>query len=54
MTANDVAYTWATNVKYETNAGVDYQDYIDTIEAVDPQTVLVKAKLDGEAKLSIL
>ena len=27
-----------------------YKDYIDTIEAVDPQTVLVKAKLDADGK----
>ncbi len=25
VTAEDVAYTWASNVKYETNAGVNYQ-----------------------------
>jgi peptide/nickel transport system substrate-binding protein len=46
VTADDVAYTWEANVKYSTNAGNNYKDYIDTIEAVDPQTVLVKAKLD--------
>jgi peptide/nickel transport system substrate-binding protein len=50
VTAEDVAYTFATHVKYETNAGVAYQDYIDTIEAVDPQTVVVKAALDEEGK----
>jgi len=50
VTADDVAYTWSTNVKYGTAVGVGYQDYIDTIEAVDPQTVLVKAKLDGDGK----
>ena len=50
VTADDVAYTWATNVKYGTDAGAGYQDYIDTIEAVDAQTVLVKAKLDGDGK----
>ncbi len=46
VTAEDVAYTWDSNIKYETNAGVGAKDYIDTIEAVDPQTVVVKAKLD--------
>lgn len=46
VTADDVAYTWATNLKYETTAGVGYKDYIDTIEAVDPQTVVVKAVLN--------
>ena len=49
VTANDVAYTWATNVQYGT-AGYGYEDYIDAIEAVDPQTVRVKAKLDGGGK----
>ena len=50
VTAEDVAYTFATHVKYETNVGASYGDYIDTIEAVDPQTVVVKAKLDDEGK----
>lgn len=47
VTSHDVAYTWATNIKYGTAAGVSYQDYIDTIEVVDSKTVRVKAKLDG-------
>ncbi|MFZ2096659.1 MAG: ABC transporter substrate-binding protein [Anaerolineales bacterium] len=46
VTADDVAYTWASNVFYETDAGVNYRDYIDTIVAVDPSTVMVVAKLD--------
>jgi peptide/nickel transport system substrate-binding protein len=50
VTAEDVAYTWATHVQYETNVGYRYQDYIDTIEVVNPQTVRVKARLDGEGK----
>ena len=50
VTAEDVAYTWATHVKYSTGAGSANKDYIDTIEAVDPQTVVVKAKLDAEGK----
>ena len=50
VTADDVAYTWATNVKYETPAGAGNKDFIDTIEAVDPQTVVVKAKLDADGK----
>jgi len=48
VTAEDVAYTFATNVKYETNAGVSYADFIDTIEALDTLTVVVKAKLDDD------
>jgi peptide/nickel transport system substrate-binding protein len=46
VTADDVVYTWATNVKYGTSVAGNYQDFIDSIEAVDPQTVVVKAKLD--------
>jgi len=50
VTAEDVAYTWATHIKYNTNAGGANAPYIDTIEAVDAQTVVVKAKLDDEGK----
>jgi peptide/nickel transport system substrate-binding protein len=50
LTADDVAYTWDTNLKYATNAGNNFKDYIDTVTAVDPQTVLVKAKLDADGK----
>ncbi len=50
VTAEDVAYTWASNIKYSTNAGNNFKDYIDTIEAVDAQTVVVKAKLDADGK----
>jgi len=48
ITADDVAYTWDTNLKYSTNAGNNFKDYIDTVTAVDPQTVLLKAKLDAD------
>ncbi|HMN60114.1 MAG TPA: ABC transporter substrate-binding protein [Anaerolinea sp.] len=50
VTADDVAYTWDTNVKYETGTGTGNKDYIESITAVDPQTVLVKAKLDANGK----
>jgi peptide/nickel transport system substrate-binding protein len=50
VTAEDVAYTWASNVKYETNAGVNYRDYIASIEAVDAQTVKVTAVVDDAGK----
>lgn len=50
LTADDVAYTWATNLKYETGVGTGSKDFIDTITAVDPQTVLVKAKLGADGK----
>ena len=48
ITADDVAYTWDTNLKYSTSAGNNFKDYIDTVTAVDPQTVLIKAKLDAD------
>jgi peptide/nickel transport system substrate-binding protein len=48
VTAEDVAYTWDSNVKYETNAGANFAEYIESITAVDPQTVLVKAQLDAD------
>ena len=50
VTADDMAYTWDANIKYETNVGVNNRDYIESITAVDPQTVLVKAKLDDAGK----
>jgi len=50
VTADDVAYTWATHVKYNTPTGASNKDFIDTIEAVDPQTVVIKAKLDADGK----
>ncbi len=50
VTVDDVAYTWYANVTYSTTVGLYYKDYIDTIEAVDPATVLVKAKLDQDGK----
>ena len=50
VTAEDVAYTWATHIKYNTPTGASNKDYIETIEAVDAQTVLVKAKLGADGK----
>ncbi len=50
VTAEDVAYTWATHAKYNTPVGAGNKPYIETIEAKDPQTVVVKAKLDANGK----
>ena len=50
VTADDVAYTWASHLKYKDNVGVANAPYIDTITAVDPQTVDVKAKLGANGK----
>jgi peptide/nickel transport system substrate-binding protein len=50
VTADDVAYTWATHVKYNDSTGAGNKAYIDTITASDPQTVVIKAKLDSAGK----
>jgi len=50
VTADDAAYTWASNVKYNTQQGAANKDYIDTITAADPQTVVIKAKLGKDGK----
>jgi peptide/nickel transport system substrate-binding protein len=50
VTADDVAYTWATHIKYETPTGASNKDYIEDIVASDPQTVVIKAKLDSSGK----
>ena len=50
VTAEDVAYTWATHVKYSTPTGAANIDYIENIEAIDSETVVVKAKLNDEGK----
>ena len=48
VTAEDVAYTYASHVKYETNRGVEFRDFIEKIEAVDPSTAKIYAKLDDK------
>ena len=50
VTADDVAYTWATHLKYNDNDGNMFKGYIDTITAQDPQTVVVKSKLGADGK----
>jgi peptide/nickel transport system substrate-binding protein len=50
VTADDMAYTWATHLKYNDNDGASFKAYIDTITAADPQTVVVKAKLGADGK----
>lgn len=45
ITANDVAYTFETNVKLGNAKGNGYKPYIDSVTAVDDSTILIKAKL---------
>ena len=50
VTAEDVAYSWHTNVTYGTIAGYYFIDSIDNVIAVDDHTVLVQAMLDQDGK----
>ncbi len=50
VTADDVAYTWASYVKYGATAAANFSAYVDTVVAVDAQTVQVNAKLDDSGK----
>ena len=46
VTAEDVAYSHEFGIKYNTNHGLAMGPYIDTIEAVDGRTVVIKAKVN--------
>lgn len=50
VTAEDVAYTFDTDVKIKNGQGTQLAPYIESVTAVDPQTVLIKAKLDAKGK----
>lgn len=45
LTAHDVAYTWDASVRIENAAGTGFAPFIESVEAVDDLTVLIKAKL---------
>jgi peptide/nickel transport system substrate-binding protein len=48
--ASDVKATFDANVKYGTSLGADYANYIDTIDASDDTTLVIKAKLGKDGK----
>jgi peptide/nickel transport system substrate-binding protein len=50
VTADDVAYTWASHVKYNTGTGAANILYVADIVAIDPQTVEVQAVLGDDGK----
>lgn len=50
VTAEDVAYTFDTHVKYGSTMGNEYKDFIEKIEVVNPGTVIIHAKLNDEKK----
>lgn len=53
VTAHDAAYTFATHVKYDTNQGVDFKQYIESVTALDDLTVEVKARQDNYNMLKV-
>ena len=50
VTADDVAYTWASHVKYKDGVGSANTPFIKDITAVDPQTVAITAVLGTDGK----
>jgi len=50
VTADDMAYTWASHLKYKSPTGTGNQDYVADIVAKDASTVVIKAKLDKDGK----
>ncbi len=46
VTAEDVAYTFLSNIKYGTAQGNTLKPFVEAVEAVDEATVLIKAKLN--------
>jgi peptide/nickel transport system substrate-binding protein len=50
VTSDDVAYTFDTNVKYQSAGGADYSKYIESVKVTDPSTVVFTAKLNASGK----
>lgn len=50
VTAADVAFTFQFNMDNQSSAGADMQNYIESVEAVDDQTVVFRAKLTEDGK----
>jgi peptide/nickel transport system substrate-binding protein len=50
VTAEDVAYTYDTHVKYQSSTGADFSTYIDSFEVVDDTTVVIHAKVGDDGK----
>ena len=50
VTAEDFACTWSTHLKYNTIMGVNNREYIDTVEAPDDRTVVIRARLNEKGK----
>jgi len=50
LTAHDVAYTWAVGKRIENPSANAFGAYVDTVEAVDDHTLLIKAVLAEDGK----
>lgn len=50
VTAHDVAYSHEFAIKYNTNHALAFSPYIDTIEAKDDRTVVIKVKKTADGK----
>lgn len=50
VTADDVAYTYETDVKIANNAGNNNKPYIESVTAVDASTVVIKSTLNDQGK----
>ena len=50
LTANDYARTWEISKEIGNGIGAGYQAYIDTVEAVDDKTVVIKTTLTDDGK----
>ncbi len=50
VTAEDVAYSHEFSVKYNTNHGLAMGPYIDTVEAKDASTIVIKAKTNDSGQ----
>ena len=46
VTADDVVYTFDSHVKYGSTTGNDYKNFIEKMEATDPETLVIYSKLD--------
>lgn len=50
VTADDIAYTWEVQKKYNTASYGTFSPFIDTVEAKDDTTVVIKPKLNDDGK----
>lgn len=52
-TANDYVTTWNTHIEMQTNIGVDFGQYISSVEAIDDYTIVIKANKENHNPLKM-